>query len=151
MNLKVVYTAMIALLAARCSASQEWVLYWYLLHLILFYDTRETCNIGKGIHKYVQDIPCYWTIKWRWNIKEQIRSSLKMEVLVCLETLLKFYQTTRCHISEDSNLHFYFCENLNFDGLCVHRTGGTALEFCSPALIIIGYHRNKETRHTGLT
>lgn len=59
MNLKVACTAMITLLAARRSASQELVLYWYLLHLILFYDTREICNIGKWIHKYVQDIPCY--------------------------------------------------------------------------------------------
>jgi len=59
MNIKVVYIVMTAFVAARCSASQEWVLYWYVLHLILFYDTREICNIGKWIHKYVQDIPCY--------------------------------------------------------------------------------------------
>jgi len=138
MNLKVAYIAMIALLAARCSASPEWVVYRYLLHLILFYETREICNIGKWIHKYVQDLPCYWNIKWRWNIKEKILSALKMEVLVCLETLVKFYRTTRHHISEDSNLHFYCCENLDFDGLCVLCTGGTLLEFCSPAVIIIG-------------
>ena len=84
LNLKVACTATIAFLAARRSASQELLLYRYLLHLILFYDTREICNIGKWIHKCVQDIPCYWTIKWGWNIKEQIRSALKMEVLVCL-------------------------------------------------------------------
>ena len=58
-----------------------------------------------------------------------------MAVLVCLEMLVKFYRTTRRHISEDSNIHSYRCENLNFDGLCA---GDTTLEFCSPALIIIG-------------
>jgi hypothetical protein len=47
MNLKVVYTAMIALQASRRSASQELVLYRYLMHLVLLYDTREICNIGK--------------------------------------------------------------------------------------------------------
>ena len=56
-------------------------------------------------------------------------------VLVCFKMLVKLYQTTRCYISEDVNIHIYCCENLDFDGLCVHHTGGTALEFCSSALI----------------
>jgi len=70
--------------------------------------------------------------------EKQIPSALKMEVLVCLDALVKFYWTTWRHISEDSTLHFYCCEKLNFDGLCVHHTGDTALEFCSPALLFIG-------------
>jgi hypothetical protein len=71
-------------------------------------------------------------------MKEQMRSALKVEVLFRFETLVKFYRTRGLHISEDGNLHFYCSENLDFDGLCVHCTGGTPIEFCSPALIITG-------------
>jgi hypothetical protein len=40
------------------------------------------------------------------------------------ESLLRIYQNTRCHISEDGNLHAFPCENLksrffSFHSLCV--------------------------------
>ena len=43
--------------------------------------------------------------------------TLEMEVVVLCQTLLNFYQTKRCHISEGSNILSYHLENtfiLNF-------------------------------------
>jgi hypothetical protein len=43
---------------------------------------------------------------------EQYSSTVMIEAACSSETSLKFYQTTRCHIPEDSNLHCHYNDNL---------------------------------------
>jgi hypothetical protein len=44
--------------------------------------------------------------------KVKVSSALKMEAPHSSEMLTLFYQTTRCHATEDSNLHVHSCDNL---------------------------------------
>jgi hypothetical protein len=73
----------------------------------------------------------------------QASRKLKMEAICSPETLVDFYQTTRCNITEDSTLHSHFRENLRsnvgrviwpFQCFIIHRrfaagTSGNAFTF----------------------
>jgi len=41
--------------------------------------------------------------------------NMKMKLSSCSETSISFYQTTRCHVRQKSNIPRYRCENLSGD------------------------------------
>jgi hypothetical protein len=77
---------------------------------IIFWHMR-TCRLVEIHHRFRA---MHYLLLQGWGVSQAHASSLQTETVSSSETFVKFYQTTRCHIPDDSTHHSHCYENLNF-------------------------------------
>jgi len=103
----------------------------FLPSFLPYYCHNNWTSLSPDTSRYPASLEMYWSFggtDWHdFTAQFCYYHTMKMISFICSETSIWFYQTARCHVRQESNIHRHRCENLwgdiNFSSahLMVHR------------------------------